>query len=124
MRNGETGFTLIELLVVMTIIATLMTLVAPRFFSQIDRSKQVVLDHNLNTLRGAIDNFRRDRVIGPYTLDELVEAGYLRQMPLDPVTNRRDNWEAVTDEAGQVIDVNSPSLGNQEQPHDDEAFDN
>lgn len=124
MRNGEKGFTLIELLVVMTIIATLMTLVAPRFFSQIDRSKQVVLEHNLNTLRSAIDNFRRDRVIGPYVLDELVEAGYLRQMPLDPVTNRRDNWEAVTDEAGQVIDVNSPSLGNQEQQHDDEAFNN
>ena len=110
MRNGEQGFTLIELMAVMTIIATLMTLVAPRFFQHADRAKVVVLEHNLNTLRSAIDNFRRDRIVGPYQLDELVDAGYLRQMPLDPLTNRRDNWQAKTDEQGQIIDVDSPSL--------------
>ncbi|MBE5254493.1 type II secretion system protein [Mixta mediterraneensis] len=121
MRRGEKGFTLIELLVVMAIIATLMTLVAPRFFQQIDRSKRVVLEHNLNVIRSAIDHYRRDRITGPYSLDELVEAGYLRQMPLDPVTNSRDNWQARTDETGQIIDVDSPSLARQEQIHD-EAF--
>ncbi|QGY32257.1 type II secretion system protein [Pantoea cypripedii] len=120
MRNGEKGFTLIELLVVMAIIATLMTLVAPRFFQQIDRSKTVVLEHNLNTLRSAIDNFRRDRLTGPYTLQDLVEAGYLRQLPLDPVANSRDNWEAITDEEGQILDVDSPSLSHPNQQHDDD----
>lgn len=108
MRNGEKGFTLIELLVVMAIIATLMTLVAPRFFQQADQAKVVVREHNLNTLRNAIDHFRRDRVVGPYTLDELVEAGYLREMPLDPVTNRRDSWEVKTDNDGQILDITAP----------------
>lgn len=109
MRSGEQGFTLIELLVVMAIIATLMTLVAPRFFQQTDRAKQVVLEHNLKTLRGAIDHFRRDRMEGLYTLQELVTEGYLREIPLDPITNRRDTWEVTTDEQGQILDVVSPS---------------
>lgn len=109
MRNGEKGFTLIELLVVMAIIATLMTLVAPRFFQHADQAKVVVRDHNLNTLRGAIDHFRRDRIVGPYTLDELVDAGYLREMPLDPVTNRRDVWTVKTDDDGQIVDIETPA---------------
>jgi general secretion pathway protein G len=108
MRSGEKGFTLIELLVVMAIIATLMTLVAPRFFQHADQAKEVVREHNLNTLRSAIDHFRRDRITGPYSLEELVEAGYLRQMPLDPVTNSRDIWQAKTDDDGQIIDVETP----------------
>ena len=115
MRNGEKGFTLIELLVVMAIIATLMTFVAPRFFAQTDRAKVVVLEHNLNAIRSAIDHFRRDRATGLFSLDELIDAGYLRQMPLDPVTNRRDNWEARMDETGQIIDVESPTLSSQQQ---------
>jgi len=108
MHNGEKGFTLIELLVVMAIIATLLTLVAPRFFRQADQAKVVVQAHNLNTLRNAIDHFRRDRIVGPYSMDELIEAGYLREMPLDPVTNRRDSWEVKTDNNGQILDVTAP----------------
>lgn len=114
MRSGEKGFTLIELLVVMAIIATLMTFVAPRFFEQTDRAKLVVLEHNLNVMRTAIDHFRRDHAGGLFHLDELIDGGYLRQMPLDPVTNRRDNWEPKLDESGQIIDVDSPSLSDRE----------
>lgn len=109
MRSGEKGFTLIELLVVMAIIATLLTLVAPRFFPQVDKAKKVVLEHNLQTLRQALDYFRRDRAEGPNHLDELVDAGYLRQLPLDPVSNKRDDWQAITDDTGQIIDVKAPS---------------
>ena len=65
MRSGEKGFTLIELLVVMAIIATLMTLVAPRFFNQTERAKIVVLQHNRNALRAAIAAWRHDRLSGP-----------------------------------------------------------
>lgn len=118
MRNGEKGFTLIELLVVMAIIATLMTLVAPRFFQHADRAKEVVREHNLNALRSAIDHFRRDRIVGPYSLDELIDAGYLREMPLDPLTNRRDVWEAKTDDDGQIVDVDAPPGKPRETFHD------
>lgn len=112
MRNGEKGFTLIELLVVMAIIATLMTLVAPRFFSQTERSKQIVQAHNLNALHMALEAFRRDRFVGPASLDELVQEGYLRQLPLDPVSNSRESWQIIIDDEGQVIDIISPPSEN------------
>lgn len=114
MRSGEKGFTLIELLVVMAIIATLMTLVAPRFFNQTERAKIVVLQHNRNALRSAIATWRHDRLSGPEQLEELVEQGYLFDIPLDPVTQRRDNWQVKRDENDQIIDVTSPSLPEQE----------
>ncbi|WLI78770.1 prepilin-type N-terminal cleavage/methylation domain-containing protein [Kosakonia sp. H02] len=113
MRNGEKGFTLIELLVVMAIIATLMTLVAPRFFNQTDRAKIVVLEHNRNAIRSAIAAWRHDYLRGPERLDELVEKGYLFEIPLDPVSNRRDSWEVKRDEDEQIMDVTSPSLPEQ-----------
>jgi general secretion pathway protein G len=109
MRNGESGFTLIELLVVLAIIATLTTLVAPKYFQQIDRAKEVVLKHNLKMLRLSIDQYRRDRGFSPEELESLVSDGYLRQLPIDPVTDKRDSWQVKRDDAGQLIDVHSGS---------------
>lgn len=109
MRNGEKGFTLIELLVVMAIIATLMTMVAPRYFQQTERAKEVVLKHNLNTLRLSLDKYRRDRIDSPPNLQELVAQGYLRQLPLDPITDNHDSWVTLEDDQGQIIDVRSGS---------------
>lgn len=105
MHSGEKGFTLIELLVVMAIIATLMTLVAPRFFQQTERAKLVVQEHNLQALHSALDAFRRDNLFGPSALEELVQEGYLRQLPLDPIANRRDDWQVTLDDDGQIIDI-------------------
>ncbi|HEY1844352.1 MAG TPA: prepilin-type N-terminal cleavage/methylation domain-containing protein [Buttiauxella sp.] len=112
MRNGESGFTLIELLVVLAIIATLTTLVAPKYFQQIDRAKEVVLKHNLKMLRLSIDQYRRDRGFSPEELESLVSDGYLRQLPIDPVTDKRDSWQVKRDDAGQLIDVHSGSQKN------------
>jgi general secretion pathway protein G len=112
MRNGESGFTLIELLVVLAIIATLTTLVAPKYFQQIDRAKEVVLKHNLKMLRLSIDQYRRDRGFSPEELESLVSDGYLRQLPIDPVTDKRDSWQVKRDDAGQLINVHSGSQKN------------
>ena len=109
MRSGEKGFTLIELLVVLAIIATLTTIVAPRYFQQTERAIEVVLIHNLKTLRLTIDQFRRDRLSSPEKLDELVSDGYLRQLPIDPFTQKRTTWEVKTDDVGQIIDIHSGS---------------
>ena len=109
MRSGEKGFTLIELLVVLAIIATLTTLVAPRYFQQTERAKEVVLKHNLKTLRLTLDQFRRDRFVSPEKLDELVTDGYLRQLPVDPFTQKRTTWEVKTDDDGQITDIHSGS---------------
>ncbi|MBW4201873.1 prepilin-type N-terminal cleavage/methylation domain-containing protein [Enterobacter cloacae subsp. cloacae] len=109
MHNGEKGFTLIELLVVLAIIATLTTLVAPRYFQQTERAKEVVLKHNLKTLRLTLDQYRRDRFVSPEKLDELVTDGYLRQLPVDPFTQKRTTWEVKTDDDGKITDIHSGS---------------
>ncbi|WP_064568201.1 type II secretion system protein [Kosakonia oryzae] len=120
MRNGEKGFTLIELLVVMAIIATLMTLVAPRFFGQTEYAKVVVLKHNRNALRSAIAAYRHDRLLGPEELEDLVNNGYLFEIPMDPVANTRDNWDVKRDDDGQITDVTSPSLEEKSSSDDEE----
>lgn len=108
------GFTLIEMLVVMTIIATLVAIVAPRYFRHLDQAKETALHQTLNVVRDAIDKFQADKGRCPATLDELVEQRYLRQLPLDPITERRDDWELLPppdDPAGGVWDIHSSAPG-------------
>ena len=108
-NRKNTGFTLIELLVVMAIIATLMTLVTPQYFKQTERAKEVVLQHNLRGLREAIDQYRQDTAVGPQTLEDLVNRRYLRELPLDPITGRRDTW--LTQEEGIQKDGDNDDEG-------------
>lgn len=86
------GFTLIELLVVMTIIATLLSIVAPRYFEATDQARDAAMKANLQTLRQAIDVYHGDRGQYPQSLLELVQARYLRSIPVDPVTGSADGW--------------------------------
>ncbi len=89
------GFTLIELLVVMAIIATLLTIVVPRYFRQLQRSKEAVLHQDLVTLRESIDRFYGDNGKYPQTLALLVEKHYLRAIPVDPIARAADKWVVV-----------------------------
>ena len=112
MTNGKnTGFTLIELLVVMAIIATLMTLVAPKYVKQTERAKEVVLQHNIRGLRQAIDQYRQDLTVGPQALEDLVNRRYLKELPLDPITGSRDTWQIEHDSDGWIRDVYSGASG-------------
>lgn len=86
------GFTLIELMVVMTIIAILLTLVAPRYFNHVDRAKEAALKQTLATTRDAIDKFHADTSTYPENLDQLVSRRYLRTLPIDPLTDSADTW--------------------------------
>src|ERR1700761_8749851 len=83
------AFTLIELLVVLAIIATLLTIVVPQFFGQTDKARETVLRENLSMMRDSIDRFRADQGRYPETLDELVTRRYLREVPMDTVTQSR-----------------------------------
>jgi general secretion pathway protein G len=108
------AFTLIELLIVMAIIATLLTLVLPRYFGSVDRSKEVVLKQSLATVRDAIDKHYGDTGRYPDTLQDLVEKRYLRSLPVDPVTESATTWQLVppTDATkGGVYDVRSGAPG-------------
>lgn len=109
------GFTLIELLVVLAIIGSLLTLVAPRFFQQIDRGKETVLRENLYALRSSIDQYYSDKGSYPVSLEGLVQERYLRQIPRDPITDRADSWQIVPSANPQtpgVVDVKSGAAGN------------
>jgi general secretion pathway protein G len=112
-RSGKRtrGFTLIELLVVMAIIATLVSLVAPGYFKQIDRSKETVLKHNLQTLRTAIDDYRADHGEDPQSIQTLVDSKYLRNLPLDPITGRTDTWIENRGDQSGIADVHSGAPG-------------
>lgn len=108
------GFTLIELLVVMTIVAILLTLVAPRYFRHVDNSKEVVLRQNLEQVRDAIDKFRADSGKLPSSLEDLVDKRYLRNLPIDPITESNGTWTLVPAKSGEptgLADIRSGAPG-------------
>ncbi|GAB5100757.1 prepilin-type N-terminal cleavage/methylation domain-containing protein [Caballeronia sp. HLA56] len=107
------AFTLIELLVVLAIIATLLTLVVPRYFGQAEKAKETVLQENLAAMRDSIDRFRGDQGRYPQSLNELVERRYLREVPMDPVAQSRTTWttEPPNDGTPGVYNVRSGAKG-------------
>jgi general secretion pathway protein G len=110
----RSGFTLIELLVVLAIIATLLTIAVPRYYSSLDKSKEAVLKENLYQLRDAIGKYYGDRGKYPESLQALATDKYLRSVPLDPVTESATTWIVIAPEdpqKGGVFDVKSGAQG-------------
>lgn len=108
------GFTLIELLVVMTIIALLMSIAAPRYFQNIDKTKDSVLREDLFTLRSTLDKFYGDTGKYPESLQELVDRKYLRSIPVDPLTDSAKTWILVPPEdhkVGGIFNIRSGAQG-------------
>ena len=91
------GFTLVEVTVVMAIIVTILAIAVPQYATAIVRSKEAVLMSNLFTMRSVIDQYTYDKEEPPQSLDDLVNEGYLREIPIDPFTESRDNWDVITD---------------------------
>ena len=114
MVTRRPGFTLIELLVVLSIVAMLLTLALPRYFSSVDKSKEAVLRENLNQMRDVISRYYADKGKYPESLDALVADRYLRKVPLDPITESTSTWQIVQPEdpqKGGVYDVKSGAPG-------------
>lgn len=108
------GFTLIELMVVMAIIATLLSVTMPRYFHNVDKSKEVALRADLKVMREAIDKYYGDNTQYPDTLDDLVRKKYLHNIPLDPITGTDQSWILVAPDSsikGRVSDIKSGAPG-------------
>jgi len=104
------GFTFIELMIVMAIIAILMAVALPIYSRSIVRSKESVLKNNLFTLRTVIDEYTYDKQKAPQTLQDLVSDGYLRQIPIDPITGNADSWRLIMEDAGNTVNQTQPGI--------------
>ncbi|MFA6040834.1 MAG: type II secretion system protein [Methylophilus sp.] len=109
----KNGFTLIEILVVLAIIATLLSLVTPRYFDSMNRSKEKILKNDLIVIREAIDKYYSDKNVYPDSLEDLVQYKYLRQMPVDPITDSALTWQFSPPQdievQGAIYDIHSGS---------------
>jgi len=116
-RSGHArGFTLIELVVVLAIVALLISIAAPRYFTHVQRAKEATLRQDLSVMRDAIDKFYADKRRYPEALNELVSARYIRTIPPDPITESATTWTVLMPPLdsvaeGSVYDVRSGAPG-------------
>jgi general secretion pathway protein G len=112
--SRRTGFTLIELLVVLAIVSMLLTLAVPRYFLSIENAKETVLADNLRQTREILDKYYSDTGRYPDSLDEMVEKGYVKSLPFDPVVGSATAWILVMPKEGvkgKVFNIRSSATG-------------
>jgi len=108
-RAPMRGFTLLELMIVLSIMMILLAVAVPMYNQSIVQARESVLRSNLSTLRNVISQYTLDKQKAPQSLDDLVTAGYLRQIPVDPMT-REANWEVVQEDVLLAVDQQDPGI--------------
>jgi general secretion pathway protein G len=110
-RNGKrAGYTLIELIIVMAIISILISVAVPFYTKSIQRTKETVLKQNLFNLRTVIDEYTFDKKAAPQQLEDLVREGYLRAVPVDPITGSDRTWKPVIEDSVRAVDQTQPGI--------------
>lgn len=108
MRRAR-GFTILEMMVVILIIMVLLGMAAGMYQRSIVKAREATLKQDLATMRNAIEQFAVDKLQGAQSLDELVSAGYLRQVPTDPITNQKD-WRVEMCDMMLSVDQTAPGI--------------
>jgi len=108
-KRLQRGFTLIELMIVISIMLILIAIAVPAYQQSVVRSREAVLRHDLFTLRSLIQQYTLDKQKAPQALDDLVSAGYLKQIPKDPTTSAAD-WTVDQDDSISSPDQQDPGI--------------
>ncbi|MGA8617446.1 MAG: prepilin-type N-terminal cleavage/methylation domain-containing protein [Candidatus Sulfotelmatobacter sp.] len=108
-RGRSAGFTLLEMMIVMIIMGVLMSIALPIYNQSLVRSREAVLRQDLFTLRSLISQYTLDKQKAPQSLDDLVQGGYLKVIPKDPMTNEA-NWEVVQEDILLTVDQQDPGI--------------
>ena len=114
-RNGNRqrrarGFSLIELMIVMAVVVILVGIAVPFYQKSVIRSKEAVLKNNLFTMRMVIDEYTIDKGKAPQSLDDLVQEGYLRAVPVDPMTDSDRTWRTIQEDAMSSVNQTEPGI--------------
>ncbi|HXR40642.1 MAG TPA: prepilin-type N-terminal cleavage/methylation domain-containing protein [Terracidiphilus sp.] len=109
-QKHDAGFTLVELMIVMAIIGVLAVVAVPSYISAIKHAREAVLKEDLHTLRAAIDSYTMDKQKAPQSLDDLVQEGYLKSIPEDPMTHSTTSWVTDTSDSMHSLDETEPGV--------------
>lgn len=109
-RRYAAGFTIIELMIVMSIVVILIGIAVPLYQRSVVRAKESILKNNLFTMRTVIDEYTYDKQKAPQSLQDLVSEGYLRDVPMDPITGDNTSWRVIMEEAMQSVNQTEPGI--------------
>src|ERR1700756_2212942 len=126
-RNNEAGFTLVELMIFMAIVGVLAVVAIPSYMGAVRQAREAVLKEDLHTMRSAIDSYTADKQKAPQSLDDLVSEGYLKEVPVDPMTRSKETWQTTTSDTLSSVDQTEPGIndvhsGSQEQGSDGQPY--
>ena len=116
-RSSDQGFTLLELAMVMAVMMILVSIILPAYQTSVKRAREAVLKDDLYTIRSLVDEYTVDKQKPPQALQDLVDAGYLHRIPMDPMTGSTETWQADVEDvpvppdqtASGIVDVHSGS---------------
>jgi len=106
----EAGFTMVELMIVMAIMLVLTTLAVASYTTAVKHAREAVLREDLQVMRTAISSYTMDKEKAPQSLDDLVQSGYLRAIPVDPMTHSSDTWVTDSSQAMYSLDETEPGV--------------
>jgi general secretion pathway protein G len=110
MRKQDAGFTMVELLIVISIMLILMLIAVPKYTTAIKNAREAVLREDLHIMRAAIDSYTMDKQKAPQSLDDLVQEGYLKTIPEDPITRSKETWVTDSNDMMTSVDQTDPGI--------------